>query len=50
VQDYYARFLPAIALYWSRTIIPYQKRFSGWSLNPLYGLYNIQNFLSLRIN
>jgi peptide/nickel transport system substrate-binding protein len=49
VQDYYARFLPAIALYWSRTVIPYQKRFSGWSPNPLYGLYNIQNFLSLRI-
>lgn len=49
VQDYYARFLPAIALYWSRTVIPYQKRFYGWSPNPLYGLYNIQNFLSLRI-
>lgn len=49
VQDYYARFLPAIALYWSRTVIPYQKRFSGWSPNPLYGIYNIQNFLSLRV-
>ncbi len=49
VQDYYARFLPAIALYWSRTVIPYQKRFRGWAPDPLYGLYNIQNFLSLRI-
>ncbi|UCE41630.1 MAG: ABC transporter substrate-binding protein [Candidatus Aminicenantes bacterium] len=50
VQDYYARNLPAIALYWSRTVIPHQKRFNGWSSNPLYGLYNIQNFLSLRVN
>jgi peptide/nickel transport system substrate-binding protein len=49
VQDYYARFLPAIALYWSRTVTPFQKRFSGWSPNPLFGLYNIHNFLSLRI-
>jgi len=49
VQDYYARFLPAVALYWSRTVIPYQKRFSGWSPNPLFGLYNIQNFLNLQI-
>lgn len=49
VQDYYARFLPAIALYWSRTVTPYQKKYSGWSPNPLYGLYNIHNFLSLRI-
>jgi peptide/nickel transport system substrate-binding protein len=48
VQDYYARFLPAIALYWARIVIPYQKGFSGWSPNPLFGLYNIQNFLSLR--
>jgi peptide/nickel transport system substrate-binding protein len=49
VQDYYAEFLPAIALYWSRVVTPYQKKFRGWSPNPLYGLYNIQNFLSLRI-
>lgn len=49
VQDYYARFLPAVALYWSRIVIPTHKKFSGWSLSPLYGIYNIQNFLSLRI-
>ena len=49
IQDYYARFLPAIALYWSRTVTPYKKRYAGWSTNPLYGIYNIQNFLSLRI-
>lgn len=49
VQDYYARFLPAIALYWSRTVTPYKKQYIGWSTNPLYSFYNIQNFLSLRI-
>lgn len=50
VQDYYAQYLPAVALYWSRSIIPYQKKYSGWSPNPLYGIYNIQNFLNLRID
>lgn len=49
VQDYYEQNLPAIALYWSRIVIPYQKKFSGWSTNPLYGIYNINNFLKLRI-
>jgi len=49
VQDYYAQYLPAVALCWSRSIIPYQKKYSGWSPNPLYGIYNIQNFLNLRI-
>ncbi len=49
VQDYYARNLPAIALYWNRIVIPYQKKFSGWSPNPLYGIYNIKNFLQLKI-
>jgi peptide/nickel transport system substrate-binding protein len=50
VQDYYTKNLPAIALYWSRIVIPYQKKFSGWSPNPLYGIYNIKNFLRLRIS
>jgi len=48
IQDYYAQHLPAIALYWSRIVTPYQKKFSGWTPNPLYGIYNIQNFLHLR--
>ncbi len=49
VQNYYAENLPAIALYWSRIVTPYQKKFSGWTPNPLYGIYNIKNFLNLRI-
>jgi peptide/nickel transport system substrate-binding protein len=49
VQNYYARHLPAIALYWSRNVTPYQKKFTGWTPNPLYGIYNIKNFLNLRI-
>jgi peptide/nickel transport system substrate-binding protein len=49
VQDYYARNLPAIALYWSRMVIPYRKRITGWSRDPLYGIYNLRNFLSLRL-
>lgn len=49
VQDYYSLFLPAIALFWSRTVIPVKKKITGWTPNPLYGMYNVQNFLSLRI-
>jgi peptide/nickel transport system substrate-binding protein len=49
VQDYYAKNLPAIALHWRRIVIPYQKKFSGWSPNLLYGIYNIENFIKLRI-
>jgi peptide/nickel transport system substrate-binding protein len=49
VQNYYAQNFPAIALYWSRIVIPYRKKFSGWSPNPLYGIYNIKNLLQLRI-
>ncbi len=49
IQKYYAENLPAIALYWSRIVIPYQKKYSGWTPNPLYGIYNIRNFLNLKI-
>jgi len=48
VQDYYARRLPALALHWSRIIIPYHRKYSGWFFSPLYGTYNIQTFLNLR--
>ena len=49
IQDYYTQNLPAIALYWSRIVVPSRKNITGWAPNPLYGIYNIKNFLSLRI-
>jgi peptide/nickel transport system substrate-binding protein len=48
IQHYYSRNLPAAALYWSHTIIPHKKTFSGWVVDPLYGLYNIDTFLNLK--
>jgi peptide/nickel transport system substrate-binding protein len=48
VQDYYAAHLPAVPLFWNRIITPYNRDFSGWRLDPLYGLYNIDTLLSVR--
>ncbi len=47
VQDYYAENLPAIPLYWNKVVIPYSKDFSGWISDPLYGIFNVDNFLSV---
>jgi peptide/nickel transport system substrate-binding protein len=48
VQDYYARNLPAVPLFWNTIVTPYNTRFSGWILDPLYGLYNIDSLLNVR--
>jgi peptide/nickel transport system substrate-binding protein len=51
VQDYYAREFPAVALVWKTAIIPCNKKFSGWYVEPIYGIFNVHNFLNLeRIN
>ncbi len=38
LQHYYARELPAIALYWNVLIQPYPARLRGWKVSPMYGL------------
>ncbi|MDD2614285.1 MAG: ABC transporter substrate-binding protein [Methanosarcina sp.] len=48
LQDYYAGNLPAIPLYWSRSVTPYNKHFEGWYVDPLYGIYNLDNFVNVR--
>ncbi|HOV51298.1 MAG TPA: ABC transporter substrate-binding protein [Methanothrix sp.] len=48
MQDYYAKSLPAIPLYWGEVITPYNKDWTGWVSNPLYGIYNADNFLSVQ--
>jgi len=48
MQDYYAKNLPAIPLYWGEVITPYNKDWTGWVSNPLYGIYNADNFLSVQ--
>jgi peptide/nickel transport system substrate-binding protein len=47
VQDYYAEYLPAVALYWNTIVTPFNKSFSGWMPDPLYGIYNVDNFLNV---
>ena len=47
VQDYYSENLPGITLYWNENITPYGKKFSGWYVDPLYGIYNTDTFLNL---
>jgi len=48
VQDYYARNLPGIPLYWNTIVIPYNKDFTGWKPDPLYGIYNLDTFVTLK--
>lgn len=48
VQDYYADELPAVALYWKKVVTPLNKQFTGWSYDPIFGIYNIDTFLNVR--
>lgn len=48
LQDYYSENLPGIALYWNRVVTPYSRAFKGWYSDPLYGIYNVDNFLSVQ--
>jgi peptide/nickel transport system substrate-binding protein len=48
VQDYYAKNLPGIALYWNQVMTPYNKDFTGWSSDPLYGIYNLESFMNVK--
>jgi peptide/nickel transport system substrate-binding protein len=49
LQDYYARELPGIALYWSKSIYPYRSdRFEGWIPLEGYGLTSHQSWFSLK--
>ncbi len=48
IQRYYEKELPAVALYWNMIVTPASRKFSGWKPDPLYGIYNMETFLSLR--
>lgn len=47
VQRYYAGQLPAIALYWNDNIQPYNKKFEGWSVSPVYGIMCYETYYKL---
>lgn len=49
LQDYYARELPGIALYWSKSIYPYRSdRFEGWIPLEGYGLTSHRSWFSIK--
>ena len=47
LQDYYADNLPAIPLYWSKSVTPFNRHFEGWYADPLYGTYNLDTFTNV---
>lgn len=47
IQDYYAAELPAVPLYWNKIVTPFNKKYRGWVVDPLYGIYNIDSLLNL---
>ena len=47
LQDYYAEELPAIPLYWNNVVTPFNREFNGWYADPLYGIYNLENFVNV---
>ena len=40
VQDYYAEYLPGLALYWKQDITPINKEITGWYSTPYKGILN----------
>ena len=48
LQQYYARNLPAVALVQRVIVTPTNVRFTGWYHDPLFGIFNLQNFLTVR--
>lgn len=47
-QRYIAERLPVIPLYWNTLIQPYNTRFEGWQVDPMYGFLNEGTWFSLR--
>jgi len=48
MQQYFSGNLPAIALYWKNDVIPYNRAYTGWYYEPLFGIYDIETFLNVR--
>lgn len=47
IQDYYASEMPAIPLYWCDLIQPYNKKYKGWVVDPMYGILSYGTFFNL---
>lgn len=47
VQEYYAKELPAIALYWNDYVQPYNKKYEGYVANPIHSILSYETFYGL---
>ena len=47
IQHYYADEMPGIALYWNTIVTPFARGYDGWKPDPLFGIYNIDTFVSV---
>ncbi len=47
LQQYYARELPAIPLYWDVMIQPCRARIEGWKVSPMYGILWEESWFSI---
>lgn len=46
-QKYHATQLPAIPLYWNKLVQPYNKKYEGWKVSPMYGFLWEESWYSL---
>jgi peptide/nickel transport system substrate-binding protein len=49
LQQYYSDELPAIPLYWSYIIQPYNKKYEGWAIDPWYGVMSYETYYGLHV-
>lgn len=49
VQQYYANNLPALALYWSDLIQPYNLKYHGYQFDPKWGIMCYGTFFNLKL-
>jgi peptide/nickel transport system substrate-binding protein len=47
VQEYYAKELPALSLYWNDYVQPYNKKYEGYVTNPIHGILSYETFYGL---
>ncbi|MDR2855405.1 MAG: ABC transporter substrate-binding protein [Methanomicrobiales archaeon] len=47
IQEYYAEYLPGVALYWKQDITPTNKDITGWYSTPFKGILNEISFMRI---
>lgn len=47
IQHYYAANMPAIALYWGSLVQPYNSKYTGYGVDPMWGIMSYSTFFHL---